>query len=151
MRKGIRCFSSPTHQKAHTPHRTGYFDWMLQGEKLYQSLEASHPLVRRLPIAGPGCFETFPHAITWHLRGGQAQAAQKRAQRQALLRQAGIVLAPRTSIDLIDAVLCALTAHHAASGGDCVVHGEPDSGLIIVPDFPLLRASNPGDRPDCPP
>jgi hypothetical protein len=31
MQKGIWCFSSPTHQKAHTPHRTGTFDWMLQG------------------------------------------------------------------------------------------------------------------------
>jgi predicted nuclease with RNAse H fold len=34
MQKGIWCFSSPTHQRAHSPHRTGTFDWMLQGEKL---------------------------------------------------------------------------------------------------------------------
>jgi hypothetical protein len=104
---------------------------MPQGETLYQALEASHPLVSRLPIAGPGCFETFPHAITRHLRSGQARAAQKRTQRQELLRQARIALAPLTSNDLIDAALCALTAHHAASGGDCVVHGEPDTGLGV--------------------
>lgn len=113
MQKGIWCFSSPTHQKAHTPHRTGYFNWMLQGEKLYQALEASYPLVCRLPINGNACFETFPHAITWHL--------------------------------------CALTAHHAASGGDCLIHGEPESGLIIVPSFPAVMGSSCGDRPDCPP
>jgi predicted nuclease with RNAse H fold len=82
MRTGIRCFSSPTHQNAHTPHRAGHVDWMLQGETLYPALEVSHPLVSRLPIAGTACFETFPHAITGHLRGGQAQAAQKRAQRR---------------------------------------------------------------------
>jgi hypothetical protein len=96
MQKGIWCFFSPTHRQAHTPHRTGTFDWMLQGEKIYQALEASHPLVCRLPIAGPGCFETFPHAITWHLRGGEAKAAQKRTQRRKLLQHAGIDLAPLT-------------------------------------------------------
>jgi predicted nuclease with RNAse H fold len=123
MQKGIWCFSSPTHQQAHTPHRTGYFNWMLQGEKLYQALEASHPLVCRLPIAGPGCFETFPHAITWHLCGGKAKAAQKRTQRRELLQQAGIDLAP-------------LTAQIAAAGGECVHYGEPETGWIVVPRGP---------------
>jgi predicted RNase H-like nuclease len=66
------------------------------------------------------------------------------------LQQAGIDLAPLTNIDLIDAALCALAAHHAASGGDCVIYGEPESGLIIVPSFPTLRVSRGGDRPDYP-
>lgn len=133
MQKGVWCFSSPTKQKAHTRHRTGYYDWMLQGETLYQALEASHPLVRLLPIAGPGCFETFPHAITWHLRGGNAQASHKRSQRRELLQQAGINLVALTSIDWIDAALCALTAQIAASGGACVHYGEPQTGWIVVP------------------
>ncbi|MCP9826842.1 DUF429 domain-containing protein [Synechococcus sp. EJ6-Ellesmere] len=150
MQKGIWCFSSPTHQKAHTPHRTDYFGWMLQGEKLYQALAASHPLICRLPIAGPGCLETFPHAITWHMRGGKAKAPQKRTQRRELLQQAGIALAPLTNIDWIDSALCALTAHHAATGGECLIHGEPESGLIIVPSFPAAMASSRGVRPDCP-
>jgi predicted nuclease with RNAse H fold len=89
--------------------------------------------LRSLPLSGPGCFETFPHAITWHLRGGQAQAAQKRLQRQELLEQAGLDLTPLTNIDLIDAALCALTAHVVAIGGECVSYGEPESGLIVVP------------------
>jgi len=136
MQKGIWCFSSPTHRKAHTPHPSTYFDCMLQGEKLYQALEASHPLVCRLPIAGNACLETFPHAITWHLRGGKAKAAQKRRQRRELLQQAGIDLAPLTSINLIDAALCALTAQIAAAGGECVHYGEPESGWIVVPRGP---------------
>ena len=41
-----------------------YYGWMLQGEALFQDLEPSHPLLTALPITGPGCFETFPHAIT---------------------------------------------------------------------------------------
>ena len=70
-----------------------YYGWMLQGEALFQDLEPSHPLLTALPITGPGCFETFPHAITWHLRGGHATAANKRAERSELLEQAGIDLA----------------------------------------------------------
>ncbi len=133
MQKGLWCFSSPTRLKAHTPHRTGYYDWMLQGEKLYRALEASHPLVCRLPIDGPGCFETFPHAITWHLRGGEAKASQKRTQRRELLQLAGIDPAPLTTIDWIDAALCALTAQIAAAGGACMHYGEPQTGWIVVP------------------
>jgi predicted nuclease with RNAse H fold len=138
MQKGIWCFSSPTHQKGHTPHRTNYYGWMLQGEALYRELEEgapdqAYPLVRSLPHSGRGCFETFPHAITWHLRGGQAQAAQKHVQRRELLAQAGLDLTPFTNIDRIDAALCALTAHVVATGGECVSYGEPESGLIVVP------------------
>jgi predicted nuclease with RNAse H fold len=146
MQKGIWCFSSPTHQKAHTPHRTNYYGWMLQGEALYQALEGgapeqAYPLVSALPHSGRGCFETFPHAITWHLRGGQAQAAQKRIQRRELLAQAGLDLTPLTSIDRIDAALCALTAQQVASGGVCVSYGEPETGLIVVPRGALFGSA----------
>ena len=86
-----------------------------------------------MPITGPGCFETFPHAITLHLRGGHATAANKRAQDSELLEQAGIDLASLSSIDRIDAALCALAAHHAAVGGACQTYGEAASGWIVVP------------------
>ncbi len=132
-RQGIICFASPNRQAA-AAHPTDYFGWMLRGEALYQALEPSHPLAAALPIGGQRCcFETFPHAITWHLRGGSAQASQKRTQRRALLQQAGIAMGSLTSIDWIDAGLCALTAHHAASGGACVHYGEPETGWIVVP------------------
>jgi len=89
-----------------------------------------------LPASGPACFETFPHAITWQLRGGNAEARQKRLQRRALLEQAGIDTAPLTSIDWIDAALCALAAHQLASGRPCRADGEAGSGLIVVPQGP---------------
>jgi predicted nuclease with RNAse H fold len=133
MQKGIWCFSSPSHQKAHTPHRTSFYDWMLRGEELYQALEATHPLLSALPLTGNACFETFPHAVTWHLRGGNANARAKRSQRRALLAQAGLDPTPFTNIDLVDAALCAFTAHHLASGRPCTGYGEPSTGLIVVP------------------
>jgi hypothetical protein len=137
MARGIRCFASPTRQTA-LDHPTNYFGWMLQGEALYQALEGgapeqAYPLLRSLPHSGRGCFETFPHAITWHLRGGQARAAEKLAQRRELLDQAGIDRAPLTSIDWIDAALCALAAHQVATGDECVSYGEPETGWIVVP------------------
>jgi predicted nuclease with RNAse H fold len=140
MGHGIHCFASPTRNAA-VAHPSNYYGWMLQGEALYRVLENgapedAYPLVRTLPLAGPACFETFPHAIAWHLRGGNATAAHKHVQRRELLAQAGIDRTPLLSIDLIDAALCALTAHHVASGGECVTYGEPESGLIVVPKGP---------------
>jgi len=137
MQQGIWCFSTPTREKA-VGHRTNHFGWMLRGEALFDALRAGLPLCRELPAAGwKCCFETYPHAITWHLRGGNADASQKRHQRRALLEQAGIDLTELTNIDLVDAALCALTAYHAASGEECVSFGEPNTGLIIVPAHPI--------------
>ena len=132
-REGIRCFASPSREAA-LSHPTNYYGWMLQGEALYRELAPSHPLLTAAAApCGPACFETFPHAITWHLRGGQASAAHKLAQRRQLLVQAGIDPAPLISIDHIDAALCALAADHLASGQPCRAYGEAASGLIVVP------------------
>jgi predicted nuclease with RNAse H fold len=137
---GLRCFASPS-RMAVLSHPSNYYGWMLQGEALYRELEASHPLLSDPPApgvsaSGPACFETFPHAIIWHLRGGNAAARQKRPQRRALLEQAGIDTAALTSIDLIDAALCALAVHRVARGAACHAYGEPDTGLLVVPQRP---------------
>jgi predicted nuclease with RNAse H fold len=133
MQKGISCFSSPTRAKA-LAHRTDYFGWMLRGEELYQALEATHPLVTGLPCAHERfCLETFPHAVTWHLRGGNASARRKRLERSELLRAAGIWLPGPAGIDTVDAALCALTAHLVASGAPCFCFGEASTGYIVVP------------------
>jgi predicted nuclease with RNAse H fold len=133
MQRGIHCFASPTREQA-IRHPSDYYGWMLRGEALYRALESSHPICTALPMAGEHCcMETFPHAITWHLRGGEAQARQKRRQRRELLRQAGIDLEQLSNIDLVDAALCALTAHCAASGASCKTYGDPFEGIIVVP------------------
>jgi predicted nuclease with RNAse H fold len=133
MQRGIHCFASPTREQA-IRHPSDYYGWMLRGEALYQALESSHPICTALPVAGEHCcMETFPHAITWHLRGGEAQARQKRRQRRKLLRQAGIDLGQLSNIDLVDAALCALTAHCAASGASCKTYGDLFEGIIVVP------------------
>jgi hypothetical protein len=90
---------------------------MLRGMELFDALRSTHPV--RDPRA-PGrtryCFETFPHAITWHLLGGVASAKRKRTERRALLERLGIDLAALTNIDNVDAALCAYVAHLASGG-----------------------------------
>ena len=108
----------------------------------------ARPCERELMRQGIFCFATFPHAITWHLRNGEAKARQKRPQRTALLAQAAISTAPLTSIDLIDAALCAFAAHRVASGAPCLAFGEPDTGLIVVPERPGPTGETGPDRAD---
>lgn len=67
------------------------------------------------------------------MTGGKAVASRKRSQRRALLAAAEVDLTKLTNIDVVDAALCALAAHHVATGGDYQTYGEPDTGLIIVP------------------
>ena len=134
MAKKIWCFSSPTRQRA-LNHPRNHFGWMLRGEALFRALEPTHALCRRLPLPGGKnhCFETFPHAIAWHLSQGRVIASRKRVQRQQLLVRSGIDTSRLTNIDLVDAALCALVAYRTATRAPCVSYGEPDTGLIIVP------------------
>lgn len=130
----ITCFVTPTRAAA-LSHAGNYYEWMLRGESLYQALEATHPVCEAWPSARKRfCFETFPHAITWQMRGGGADARHKRVQRRRLLELNGIDVAELTTMDFIDAALCALIAHFAFTGQPLKAFGEPISGLIIAPE-----------------
>jgi predicted nuclease with RNAse H fold len=141
LRRGIRCFLAPTHREA-LRHPAGFYDWMLNGEKLFRALERTHPLCRALPRNGQRCcFETFPHAITWNLRGGKADVACKRAQRSALLRKYGVRTDLLTNMDWIDAALCALAADLLATHAPMQFHGEARTGVIIAPALRVRKKS----------
>jgi len=131
MERGIWCFSTPTRQRA-IEHPKDHYGWMLRGEALFQELWQTHPV--RLPSPGLQCsFETFPHAIAWHMTFGKAVASRKRPERRALLEAAGVDRAELKNIDLVDAALCALVAHQAARGAALLAYGEPQTGFIVVP------------------
>jgi predicted nuclease with RNAse H fold len=134
MKEGIWCFATPTRLVALT-HPTNHYGWMLNGEKLFRLLEASYPLCQKVPVSASRklCFETFPHAITWALVTRQVSAREKRVVRRTALEKAGVDTARLTNIDLLDAALCAFTAHATASGSPCKSYGDSASGLIIVP------------------
>jgi len=134
MAEGIWCFSTPTRNMA-LNHRNNHYGWMLYGEQLFRALETTHPVCNDWPflVGTRRCFETFPHAVTSALGKQPVSARNKRRDREALLRKARIDTTKLTNIDLVDAGICALTAHFAASGESCKRYGEPATGWIIVP------------------
>lgn len=135
MKKGIYCFATPTQATAEA-HPKKHFHWMISGMDLFEALAPTHP-VRDPRSAGRThyCIETFPHAITWHLQGGEANAKKKRTERGALLDRLGIDRAALTNIDKVDAALCAYVAHLAATGAQLQAYGEEVTGLIVVPQM----------------
>lgn len=138
----IFCFSTPTQERA-LESISGFYGWMFNGERVFQTFAPTFPLLteRRYP-GGRVAFETFPHAITCSLLGKEiASAKLKRIQRRSLLEDAGIDTKSLTSIDAVDAALCALTAQFLLRG-ETRAYGDAHGGYIFVPDADL-RAVRP--------
>lgn len=133
-RERIFCFSTPTREKALSA-TSGFYGWMLNGERVYRALDTTHSLLETDEYRhGTICFETFPHAITCALLGKQDVSAKfKRTQRRQLLEKVGINTHKLKSIDALDAALCALAAQYVLQGR-ARAYGDAASGLIFVPD-----------------
>ncbi|SOZ68501.1 conserved hypothetical protein [Cupriavidus taiwanensis] len=114
---------------------TGFYDWMLCGERVFQTFAPMYPLLNeKRYAAGPVSFETFPHAITCSLLGREVASAKlKRVQRRKLLEDVGIHTSSLASIDSVDAALCALTAEFLLEGRTRT-YGDAHGGYIFVPD-----------------
>ena len=127
----IHCFSTPT--RAHAlAHCTGFYDWVLNGEKLYARLARRYPLFDGKRLKGPLCFETFPHAIVCALAGKVVTAKPKATKRRNLLCKLGYDDSTLPNIDFIDAALCAVTAKEFLQG-HTIHFGGRDEGFIVVP------------------
>ena len=85
MSQAVWCFSTPTREVA-VDHPRQHYDWMLNGERLYQALGPTHPLHRRWAgiAAKQFCLETYPHAVTAANFGGHVRARDKRRDRRHL-------------------------------------------------------------------
>jgi predicted nuclease with RNAse H fold len=128
----IQCFSTPTREAA-LAHATDHFGWMLNGERLFQALAPSFPLTFAAAVSEPGSIETFPQAVACALAGQRVSAKQKGTVRRDLLRRQGLDLSLLTNIDFVDAALCAVAASYVLRG-NARSYGEPQTGLIWVPD-----------------
>lgn len=139
----IFCFSTPTQERA-LASTSGFYEWMFSGERVFQTFAPRYPLLteKRHP-GGRFTFETFPHAITCSLLGKEvASAKRKRVQRRKLLEDAGINTSSLTSIDAVDAALCALTAQFFLLG-KTRAYGDAYGGYIFVPDPNLGKLRTP--------
>lgn len=112
---GIRY--TPDDASLRAPHRSGYYDWILNGLELYAALEAARLMV----------IECFPTA-TWTRLHGPRGTRPRGAWSHEALHAAGLGGVPRRlSQDARDAIGAALTARLHAGG-----HTER-CGLIVVP------------------
>jgi predicted nuclease with RNAse H fold len=143
QRIGISSFYTPTRERAILSKRD-FYGWVFNGEALYVELKAHFPLYSGgvVEAGRPFCFETFPHAITWQLRGGQADAKKKRDQRRELLewKLGQEEAANLKGIDFKDAALCAWMAAHAVAGGSLHALGDVESGFLLVPEREVQMA-----------
>jgi predicted RNase H-like nuclease len=128
--KTIQCFKTPTRSSA---EGRAFYDWVFQGEKLYQCLLPHYRLFDGSPQREKIVFETFPHAILCALAGRVIPARSKASTRRRMLREQGYDDEPLKNIDFVDAALCAVSA-------DRFLHervlwfGDREEGLIVVPE-----------------
>ncbi|WP_345816187.1 DUF429 domain-containing protein [Paraburkholderia sp. PREW-6R] len=129
----IASFATPTRQQAES-NTSGFYAWMFNGERMYQTFSAHYPLFDGcLNARARFCFETFPHAITCAKLGREVASAKlKRTQRQAVLELTGIDTTTLKSIDDIDAALCAQMANWLLAG-QAHAYGDALDGYIVVP------------------
>ena len=127
----IQCFMTPerSHALAHTK---GFFDWVFNGEKLYQLLVTHYPLDDGRRGRRSCCLETFPHGIVCALAGKIVAAKPKVANRRRVLIAHGYDVSQLPNIDYIDAALCAVAAEEFRHGRT-KYFGNRAEGFIVLP------------------
>lgn len=83
-------------------------------------------------IDAPCCWSRTGRARPCALARKILPAKQKRADRPRLLREARLSMAALTNIDMVDAALCALAAHHLLAW-TFKTYGDAAEGFIVVP------------------
>src|SRR5262249_26454282 len=128
--EGIHAFATPN-QVIEESHK--FYRWMHNGTDLYRLFMPHYRLFDvQHSTSYALCFDTFPHAIACALAKDVLRAKDKRADRPKLLRDAGLSLEFLENIDMVDAALCALTAHHMLAG-TIKTYGDAQEGFIVVP------------------
>ena len=126
----IHCFATPTYQVAQA---NKFYDWILNGEKLYERLE-SHQYLRFSGerINEQVCIETFPHAIVCAIAGHVVTAKPKARVRREALKNKGLDISGLPNIDFVDAALCAVAGDEFRKGS-YKSYGDRLEGFIVVP------------------
>ena len=128
--EGIYAFATPSQAMA---ENNPFYGWMLNGAELFRLLAPNYQLFDgQYSESSPVCFETFPQAVACALAGTIVTAKHKSRDRRRLLREAGLSIDFLTNIDMVDAALCALTAHHLLNV-TFKTYGDAAEGFIVVP------------------
>jgi len=130
-RVGLHCYYTPTRERA---QGRSFYGWVFNGERLYDALKRHYALLDSQWGGGRVCFETFPHAVTCALEGRVVRANDDKAGvRRAALRRLGIAdTGLLTSLDFVDAALCAVSAE-LFGRGLYARYGDDREGCLVVP------------------
>jgi predicted RNase H-like nuclease len=135
--RNIRTFATPSRARgAGNP----FYDWMEVGFRVFRA--AARAGFPRYAAGDPRgtAMEVFPHASATVLRGFlRPKGIGKKAWREGILVAQGVRTDQLTSIDLIDAGLCALTGLLALQGKR-FAPGDPKEGVIVLPVITLPAA-----------
>lgn len=128
--EGIHAFATPSQAMA---ENNPFYGWMINGAELFRLLAPNYQFFDgRYSESSQVCFETFPQAVACALAGTIVSAKHKSRDRRRLLREAGLSIDSLSNIDMVDAALCALTAHHLLNG-TFKTYGDAAEGFIVVP------------------
>jgi len=131
MNKGIWCFSTPRRESA---LQRSFYKWVFNGEKLYKCLESNkYLLFNGEQTEAQLCIETFPQAIACALAGQIVSAKHKARIRRDILQKYNYDISCLTSIDFVDAALCAVAGEDFRNG-HYKPYGNREEGFIVVPE-----------------
>ncbi len=134
---GIHMFSTPCDPAVLS---RPFYGWMRVGFQVFDEADkAGYPRFLGTGSVYRRAFEAFPHATAVALTGtlpppGWARRQSgKRAWRESSLRRQGIDPSPLSSLDQVDAALCAVTGLWALTGR-AAFFGTPGEDALAVPD-----------------
>ena len=131
VNNGMRCFYTPTRTLAAQSH---FYDWVFNGQLIYQKLGL--PIFMGDQTDAPCIIETFPHAIQISLwaRNGKScpEGSKLSVRRNTLAVQASYKTNQLSSIDFIDAALCAVSADYFLKN-QFNAYGCKQDGFIVLP------------------
>ena len=128
--RNIRTFATPTRARG---RGNPFYDWMEVGFRVFRA--AARAGFSRYAAGDPRgtAMEVFPHASATVLRGFlRPKGIGKKAWRESILVAQGVRSDRLTTMDLVDAGLCALSGLLALQGKR-FAPGDPKEGVIVLP------------------
>ena len=136
MREGVHSFFTPCKVKG---VGNSFYEWMQVGFGVFRDIAADFPRYQKGSFR-KRAIEVFPYATAFFLSGGPRPEELSQVRwRRKILRMLGVDESALSNIDQVDAALAAVTGIYALRG-DFKAFGDPDEGVIIVPELAVVSS-----------